>query len=206
MSLGFTILLLLLLRFQLYLWGSQLFFFLCVPSFVSGVHNFSSSASQDLSLGFAILLLRPKSNLWGSPLFFFCGTSFISGVHHSSSSAVPALSLGFNHCSSSAVPALSLGFTILLLLRYQLYLWGSPFFFFCGTSFISGVHHSSSSAVPALSLGFTILLLLRSQLYLWGSQFFFFLCVPSFISGVHHSSSSPVVVNLCFILCLFFIY
>ena len=47
----------------------------------------------------------------------------------------------------------------LLLLHCQLYLWGSPFFFFfCIASCISGVHHSSSSsALPAVSLGFTIL-------------------------------------------------
>ena len=91
-----------------------------------------------------------------------------------------------------------------ILLCSQLYLWGSPFFFFCVPSYIPGVHHSSSSVFPAISLGFTILLL-RSQLYLWGSPFFFFFipqlhlwgspfffffCVPSYISGVHHSSSS----------------
>ena len=66
---------------------------------------------------------------------------------------------------------LSLEFTILLLLlRSQLYLWDSSFFFFfCVLSYISGVHHYySSSAFPAISLGFTILLLLRFQLYLWG--------------------------------------
>ena len=93
---------------------------------------------------------------------------------------------------TSVFPAISLGFTILLLLHSQLYLWGSPFFFFSYIpSYISGVHHSSSSsAFPAISLGFTILLLLRSQLYLWGSPFFFFFCVPSCISGVHHSLSS----------------
>ena len=47
--------------------------------------------------------------------------------------------------------------SLLLLLRSKLYLWGSPFFFFCIPSYISGVHHSSSSAFPAVSLGFTIL-------------------------------------------------
>ena len=92
--------------------------------------------------------------------------------------------------SSSAFPARSVGFTILLLLlRSQLYLWGSPFcFFFCVPSYICGVHHStSSSTFPAISLGspfyfffyvpsyifgFTILLLLlRSQLYLWVHHF-----------------------------------
>ena len=91
---------------------------------------------------------------------------------------------------------------VVLLLCSQLYLWGSPFFFFSVPSCISGVHHSSSSVFPAISLGFTILLLLCSQLYLtillllcsqlylWGSPFFFFFCVPSFFSGVHHSSFS----------------
>ena len=118
------------------------------------------------------------------------------------------------YSSSSTFPAISLGFTFLLLLLHsQLYLWGSPFFFFfCIPSYISGVHHSSSSsAFPAISLGFTILLLHhsssssvfpaislgfnilillpRSQLYLWDSTFFFFFRVPSYISGVHHSSS-----------------
>ena len=113
--------------------------------------------------------------------FFFCVLSYISGAHYS---------------SSSAFPAISLGLIILLLLRSQLYLWGSPFFFFffCVSSYISGAHYSysSSSAFPAISLGFTILLLLlmHFQLYLWGSLFFFFFCVPSYISGVHHSSSS----------------
>ena len=177
-------------------------FFFCVPSYISEVHH-SSSASPAISLGFTILLLLcSQLYLWGSPFFFFCVPSYISGVHPSSSSAFPAISLGFTIllllCSQLYY---YLGFTILLL-RSQLYLWGSPFFFFCVPSFISGVHHSSS-AFPAISLGFTILLLcsqlyyylgftillLRSQLYLWGSPFFFF-CVPSYISGVHHSSSS----------------
>ena len=134
----------------------------------------------------------PQLYLWGSPFFFcFCVPSCISGIHHSSSSSVfPAISLGLTIlllllCS----PAISLGFTILLL-HSQLYLWGSPFFFFCVPQLYLWVHHSSSSssAFPAISLGVTILLLLllRSQLYLWGSPFF--LCVPSYISGVHHSS------------------
>ena len=103
--------------------------------------------------------------------------SYISGVHHSSS-------------SPSVYPTISLGFTILLLhVHSQLYLWGSPFFFFmCIPSYISGVHHSSFCVFPVISLGFTILLLLLcSQLYLWGSPFFFFFCVPSYISGIHHS-------------------
>ena len=44
--------------------------------------------------------------------------------------------------STSAFPAIALGFTILLLLlRSQLYLWGSPFFFFYIPSHISVVHH-----------------------------------------------------------------
>ena len=155
------------MHFQLYLWGSPFFFFLCISSYISGVHHSSSSCSAF--------------------------PSYISGVHHSS--------------SSCAFPAISLGFTILLLLvHFQLYLWGSPFFL-CISSYISGVHHSSSScAFPAISLGFTILLLLvlrslaislgftillllvRFQLYLWGSPFFFFLCISSYIFGVHHLS------------------
>ena len=117
---------------QLYLWGSPFFFFFCIPQLY----------------------------LWGSPFFFFfCVPSYISGVHHSSSSSVfPAISVGFTILLRP--PAISLGFTILLLLllRSQLYLWGSLFFFFCIPSYISGVHHSSSSfAFPAISLGFTIL-------------------------------------------------
>ena len=98
----------------------------------------------------------------------------------------------FKSSSFSVFPAVSLGFTFLHLLLSQLYLWGSPFFFFfCFPSFICGVHLSSSSAFPAISLGFTILLLLLSQLYLWGSPFFFFFfCFPCYISGVHLSSSS----------------
>ena len=129
-SLGFTILLLLLLlRSQLYLWGSLFFFLFCIPSYNSGVHYSSSSAFPAISLGFTILL------------FFFCVPSYISGVHHSSSSVFPAISLGFT-----------------ILLHSQLYLWGSPFFFFCVPSYISGVHHSSSSsAFQVISVGFTIL-------------------------------------------------
>ena len=119
----------------------------------------------------------------GFTVFFsFCIPSCISWVHHSSS-ALTAIS-----SFSSAFPAMSLGFTILLfflLMRSQLYLWGSPFFFFCIPSNISGVHHSfffcipsytsgvhrSSSAFPAVSQGFTILLILRFQLHLWGQPF-----------------------------------
>ena len=199
-SLGFTILLL--LPSQLYLWASTFFFF-CLPSYISGLHRSSSSAFPAISLGFTVLLLLPPS--------------YISGFHcsSSSSSAFPAISLGFtvlfpllllpsqlyeyisglhrsSSSSSSAFPAILLGFTILLLLLHsQLYLWGSPFFFFfCVPCYISGVHHSSSSSVfPAISLGFTILLHVRFQLYLCSSPFFLF-CVPSYISGVHHSFSS----------------
>ena len=104
--------------------------------------------------------------------------SDISGVHH----------------SSSAFQVVSLGFSILL--RSQLYLGGSPFFF-CVPSYISGVHHSSS-VFPAISLGF-IILLLCSQLYLWGSPFF---CVPSYISGVHHSYSAFPAISLGFTILL----
>ena len=108
-SLGFTILLLL-LHSQLYLWGSPFFFFCCVLSYIYGVHNsYSSSAFPAVSLGFTILILHSQLYLWGSkffscsqlylwgsPLFFFfCVPSNISGVHHSSSSsAFPAISLG----------------------------------------------------------------------------------------------------------------
>ena len=109
--------------------------------------------------------------------------------------------------SSSEFPARSLGFNILLL-RSQLDLWGSPFFFF----FVFPARSLGFTILllllrsPAISLGFTILLLMRSQLDLWGSTFFFFrcsqldlwgspffflfCCVPSYISGGHHSSSS----------------
>ena len=168
-SLGFTILLL--LRPQLYHWDSPFFFF---------------------------FFYIPQLYVWGSPFFFFfCVPSCISGVHHSSSSASPAISLGFTIlllllrpraiCLGFTIlllrlrsPAITLGFTILLLLRPQLYVWNSPFFFFfCVPSYISGIHHfsssstfpsymsgvhnsssSSSSAFPAICLGFTILLLL----------------------------------------------
>ena len=130
-----------------------------------------------------LLLVCSQLDLWVSSFFFFydffffCFPIYISGFH--------------NSFSSSAFPAISLWFSILLpfLLRFQLYFWGSPFFFFfcfCVPSCISGVHHSSSSAFSAISLGFTVLLL-DSQLYLWGSPFFFFFfCVLSYISGVHH--------------------
>ena len=158
----------LLLRSQLYFWGSPLLScFFCIPSCTSGVHHYyyASSAFPAISLGFiiTIILLRSQLYLLGSPFFFFffCVPSHISGVHHSSSSAFPAISLGFI-------------ITIILLLHSQLYLlgshyssssafsailWGSPFFFFfCIPSYISRVHHSSSSssAFQAISLGFTI--------------------------------------------------
>ena len=192
---------LLLLRSQLCLWVSAFFFFFfffffvfffCVPSYISGVQPSSSSSSSALpaiSLGFSLLLrfllrllLRSQLYLWGSTffffVFFFCVPSYIFGVQPSSSSF-----------SSFAFPAISLGFNLLfflLLLRSQLYLWGSTFFFFfvfffCVPSYISGVQpsssfsSSSSSAFPAISVGFNLLLLfhllLRSQLYLWSSPF-----------------------------------
>ena len=67
-SLGFTILLLRLLRSQLYLWASPFFFFFCVPSYISGIHHSSSSAFSAISLGFTILLrLCSQLYLWGSP-------------------------------------------------------------------------------------------------------------------------------------------
>ena len=122
LSLGFTILFLLLLPSRLYLWASPFFFsFFCIPSYISGLHHsYSSSAFPAISLGFTILLLflllHSQLYLWSSPFFFsfFCIPSYISGVHHSSS-------------SSSMFPATSLGFTILLLLCSQSYLSGSPF-------------------------------------------------------------------------------
>ena len=104
-----------------------------------------------ISLGFTILLLLPSQlYLWASPFFFlFYLPSYISGVHHSYSSAFLCYVSGVHHSSSfSTFPAICLGFIILLLLPSQLYLWGSPFFFFC---------------LPLLCL--------------WGSPFFFF-CLP----------------------------
>ena len=64
-------------------------------------------------------------------------------------------------------------FLIFLLLRSQLYLWGSPFFFyFC---------------VPQLYIRCSpfFFFFCVFQLYLWCSPFFFFFCVPNYISGVH---------------------
>ena len=96
----------------------------------------------------------------------------ISGVYHSSSSVFPAISLGFitllplhsqlylgftNLLPLHSQLYISLGFTILLPLHSQLYLWGSPFFFLCIPSYISGVRHSCSSVFQATSLGFPIL-------------------------------------------------
>ena len=207
-SLGFTILLPLLLHSQLYLWASPSFFFFCIPSCISGLHHPSSSSSvfPAVSLGFIILLLfllllLSQLYLWASPsFFFFYVTSCISGLHHPSfsPSEFPAIYLGFTILLLLR-SQLYLGFTSLLplLLHSQLYLWASPssfiFFFFCIPSCISGLHHpSSSSAFPAVSRGFTILLLLlHSQLYLWASpSFFLFFCVPSCISGLHHPSFS----------------
>ena len=123
----------------------------------------------------AALSVVRLSEIGGFFVFFFCIPNFISGVHR----------------SSFAFPTLSLGFTVLLLLRSQLDLRGSPFFFFffCVHSYISEFYHSSSSPFPAISLDFTILLRLYSQLYLWVSPFFS-VCVPSYISGFRHSSSS----------------
>ena len=146
-----------------------------------------------------------ENALWFVFLFFYLNglaVLFVTFLQHCSMFSVSTqdgiIGLGDAHfSSSSAFPAVFLRFTILLLLfRFlgsQLYLLGSPFFFFfCFVfyvpSYISGVHHSSSSSAssstfPAISLGFTIflpLLLLRcSQLYHWGSPFFFFFfCIP----------------------------
>ena len=162
-SLEFTFFLLL-LHSQLYLWGSPFFFF-CLPQ----LYLWSSP--------FFFFCLT-QLYLWGSPFFFFCIPSYISGVHlsSSSSSAFPAICLGFTFLllllSSSAI---SLGFTILLLLHSQLYLWSSPFFFFC---------------LPQLYLwGSPFFFFCLPQLYLRASPFFFF-CLPNYMSGVHLSSSS----------------
>ena len=146
--------LLLLLRSQLYLWGSPsaftaislgfTFFFFCVHSYIYGVHL----------LILLLLLLRSQLYVWGSP---------------SSSSVFPAISLGFTF--SFCVPSYISWVHLLLLLCFQIYLWGSSFFFFYVPSYISGVHllllrsqlylwsspSSSSSVFPAISLGFTIL-------------------------------------------------
>ena len=70
--------------------------------------------------------------LWGSPflfvLYFFCVPSYMSGVHHSSSSsAFPAISEVSTILLLLRSPSISAGFTILLFLRPQLYLYGSPF-------------------------------------------------------------------------------
>ena len=130
-----------------------LFFFFCLPSYISGAYHSSSSAFPAIFLGLTILLLLllpSQLYFWGLP-FFFCLPSYISGAYHSS--------------SSSAFPAIFLGLTILLLLLpSQLYFWGLPFFF-CPPSYISGAYHtSSSSAFPAIFLGLTNLLM-PSQLY-----------------------------------------
>ena len=122
------------------------FFFFLFPSYISRVHHSSSSSSAfpAISLGFAILVL-------------------LLLLLHS-----PAMSLGFTILLLLLYyPAISLGFTILLLLLLlpsQLYLWVSPFFFFC---------------VPQLDLWASPFFFFFSvpQLYLWGSSFFFF-CVP----------------------------
>ena len=123
-SLRFTILI---LHSQLYLWGSPYlfcipsyipgdssYFFISVPSYISGVRHTSSSEFPAISLGFTtLLLLRSQLYLWGSPYFFFCVPSFISGVHHTSSSVFPAISQGFN--------------ITILLLRSELCLWDHHF-------------------------------------------------------------------------------
>ena len=118
-SQGFIVLLLR-LRPQLHLRASSFFFFVCVPSYISGLHrSSSSSAFPATSQGFIVLLLRLRSQLYlraSSFFFFVCVPSYISGLHRSS--------------SSSAFPAISLNFTIVLL-SSQLGFWGSPFFFFC---------------------------------------------------------------------------
>ena len=73
-SLGFTILLLLLLLpSQLHLWASPFFlFFCCLPSYISGLHHSSSSSVFPIIfLGFTILFLLLPSQLypWGSPFW-----------------------------------------------------------------------------------------------------------------------------------------
>ena len=142
-SLGFTILLL--LRSYLYLsdspslssssafpaisLGFTFFFFFCVLSCISGVYHFSfSSCVPSYVSGVHLLLLRSQLYLRSSS---------------SSSSEFPAISMGSPSFSSSTFLSISLGFTfffffcvpscisggfpiLLLLLRSQLYLWGSP--------------------------------------------------------------------------------
>ena len=100
-----------------------------------------------------------------------------------------------NFSSSSAFPShISLGFTILLLLPSPaIYLWASPFFFFClPQPYISGLHHSSSSAFPShISLGFTILLLLHSPVLSLGFTILgqIFAYVTVFIQPLRQSHS-----------------
>ena len=109
----------LLLRSQPYLCGSPFFFFLFVPSYISGVHHSSSSSSA-----------LP---------------SYISEVHHSSSSsAFPAISLRFIILLlllRSQVYLWGSSFFFFFFCAPQLYLRGSPFFFFCDPNYISAVHH-----------------------------------------------------------------
>ena len=179
------LLLLLLLRSPLYLWGSPSSPSSAFPA-ISGVH---------------LLLLHSPAISLGFTFFFFSVHRYIFGVHPSPSTAFPSCISGVYHSSSSVFSGISLGFTpllLILLLRCQLYLWGSPFSFFFCVAQLYLWDSPSSSEFPAISLGFT-LLLLRSPLYLWGSPFSFF-CVsqlylwgspsspsafPSFISGVH---------------------
>ena len=107
---------------------SSIFSFFCIPRYISWVYHSSSSAFLAISLGFTILLLLSQLQLLGSP-FFFCVPSYIPGVHHSYSSSVfPAISLGFTILLLFLRSQPISGFTILfLLLCFQLYLRGSPF-------------------------------------------------------------------------------
>ena len=106
----------------------------------------SSSGLPAISLGFAVLISSaafPALSLGFIILIVLLRPSYISGVHHSFSSSSVFLSY------TSGI----------YLLCSQLYLWVSPFFFFCVPCCISGVHHFYSSN------------LLCSQLYLWASPF-----------------------------------
>ena len=152
-SLGFTILLLLLLRSPAISLGfTILLLLLCYPAISLGFAILLLLHSPAISLGFTILLL------------LLC---------------YPAISLGFTillFLLCSQLYLWSLPFFFFFFCVTQLYLWGLPFFFFCVSSYISevyhsssssalpsyicGVYHSSSSAFPVISLEFTILLLL----------------------------------------------
>ena len=133
-SLGFTILLFLLLHSGVHHSSSSAF-----PSYISGVH-YSSSSSV-----FPSYISGVHHSSFSSSAF----PSYIFGVHHSSSSVFPAISLASTILLLLLHPQLYLwGSPFFLFFFYfpQLYLWGSPFFFFCIPSYISGVHHSSSSS------------------------------------------------------------